>query len=274
MIARHDGRVVLVGGAIPGERVMARVRRVAKGVAYAETLSIDEPSPDRRVRSRDPLCGGCLYSHIAYPRQLAIKSLVIADAFTRIGHLELPGPVCVAGSPEEGYRMRARLHVRGSRCGFFREATHELCDVRLTGQLLPATMDALDRLMAAIRSIGADAVREIELSENVDASERVAHLQTSAPIDPRLMAKLTVGRGTDSGPLRDRHDDHRRRHAPTAPTRARLLSGQPLPAARSRDPCHRPRADGRTAAGSLCRRRAVLGGRGGPTRRDHGCCRR
>ncbi|MGH9141025.1 MAG: class I SAM-dependent RNA methyltransferase [Vicinamibacterales bacterium] len=200
MIARHDGRVVLVGGAIPGERVMGRVRRVAKGMAYAETLTIDEPSPDRRVRSGDPLCGGCLYSHIAYPRQLAIKSLVIADAFTRIGRLELPGPVSVAGSPEEGYRMRARLHVRGSRCGFFREATHDLCDVRLTGQLLPATMDALERLMAAIRSIGADSVREIELSENVDASERVVHLETSDPIDPRLMAKLTSVEGLTPGP--------------------------------------------------------------------------
>ena len=97
MIGRHEGRVVLVSGAIPGEQVRARLVRVAKGVAHAEAVAIVEPSPDRRVPSGDPLCGGCLYSHIAYPRQLDIKSQVIADAFTRLGRLELPARVAVAG---------------------------------------------------------------------------------------------------------------------------------------------------------------------------------
>ena len=135
MIARHDGQVILVSGAIPGERVRARLTRVTKGVAHAETVGIDEPSPDRRDAA-DRLCGGCLYAHIAYPRQLTIKSEVIADAFKRIGRIELPAPVTVAASPEEGYRMRARLHARGSRLGFFREGTHDLCDAKTTRQLL------------------------------------------------------------------------------------------------------------------------------------------
>ena len=90
MIARVDGQVVLVADAIPGERVQARIERVGKGVAYAQTLSVEEPSGDRRDPFTDPLCGGCLYSHIAYRRQLEIKSEIIADAFRRIGRLELP----------------------------------------------------------------------------------------------------------------------------------------------------------------------------------------
>lgn len=200
MIARHEGRVVLVSGAIPGERVQARLTRVAKGFAHAAAVAIDEPSPDRRAASGDPLCGGCLYSHIAYPRQLEIKSQVIADAFKRIGRLELASPVAVAGSPEDGYRMRARLHVRGARAGFFREGTHDLCDARVTRQLLPATLDTLERLMAAVRSIGAHAVREIEVSENVDASERVVHLDTSELLDPRLVDKLVTVDGLTPGP--------------------------------------------------------------------------
>ena len=200
MIARHEGRVVLVSGAIPGERVQARLTRVAKGFAHAAAVAIDEPSPDRRADSGDPLCGGCLYSHIAYPRQLEIKSQVIADAFKRIGRLELASPVAVAGSPEDGYRMRARLHVRGARAGFFREGTHDLCDARVTRQLLPATLDTLERLMAAVRSIGAHAVREIEVSENVDASERVVHLDTSELLDPRLVDKLVTVDGLTPGP--------------------------------------------------------------------------
>jgi 23S rRNA (uracil1939-C5)-methyltransferase len=90
--------------------------------------------------------------------------------------------------------------VRGSRFGFFREGTHDLCDARATRQLLPATLDTLERLMAAIRSIGADTVREIELSENVDASERVVHLDTAEPLDPRLVEKLVSMDGLTPGP--------------------------------------------------------------------------
>src|SRR5689334_2780366 len=175
MIARADGQIVLVAGAIPGEQVTARVDRVAKGVAYAETIDVDRPSADRRPAPPDPLCGGCLYAHIAYPRQLALKSLVIADAFARIGRMAIPDPVDVAPSPEDGYRMRARLHVRKGRLGFFREGTHQICEARATRQLQAASCDALDRLEAAMRSLRLDSVSEIELSENVDASERVVH---------------------------------------------------------------------------------------------------
>ena len=109
---------------------------------------------------------------------------MIADAFARIGRLALPAPVAVAASPEEGYRMRARLHVRGGAVGFFREGTHELCDARATRQLLPAT---LRRARAAggrdcARSAPSD-VREIELSENVDASRARRAPRRRAPLD-------------------------------------------------------------------------------------------
>jgi 23S rRNA (uracil1939-C5)-methyltransferase len=200
MIARLDGRVVLVGGAIPGERVTARIDRVAKSLAYAETVAVDESSPDRRSVAADPLCGGCLYAHVAYPRQIALKALVVHDAFARIGQIALPSAVAVAPSPEEGYRMRARLHVRGGRIGFFREGTHDLCDARQTRQLLPATSDALDRVAAGLRSLRLDGIREIEVSENVDASERVVHLESTPPLDSRTLDRLTAGEGLTAGP--------------------------------------------------------------------------
>src|SRR5262245_35514593 len=83
MIARLDGRVVLVSGAIPGERVTARLDEIGKGVAYATTIAVEEASPDRRDPCTDIRCGGSLYAHVAYERQLAIKSQVIADALAR-----------------------------------------------------------------------------------------------------------------------------------------------------------------------------------------------
>jgi 23S rRNA (uracil1939-C5)-methyltransferase len=201
MIGRVDGQVVLVGGTIPGERVQARVDRVGKGVAFAETVSVDEPSADRRAAFADPSCGGCTYSHIAYPRQLEIKGQVITDAFARIGRLTLPSVVTVKPSPEHGYRMRARLHVRGGRFGFFREGTHDLCDARATHQLLPDTCDALDRLAAAIQSTGTDIVHGLELSENVAADQRVVHLDTARPPDGRLLEIVRTTTGLTPPPF-------------------------------------------------------------------------
>lgn len=190
MIARADGQVVLVSGAIPGEQVTARVERVGRGVAYADVVTVEQPSADRRAVSADPLCGGCLYAHIGYARQLEVKGLVIEDALGRIGRLTLPGDVAISGSPEDGYRMRARLHVRGGRVGFFREGTHDLCDARETRQLRTDTCDTLNLLAAGLRSLGMAGVRELEVSENIDASQRVVHLETSASVSPRLMSNL------------------------------------------------------------------------------------
>ena len=210
MIARLDGQVVLVSGAIPGERVTARIVKVGKGVAHAQTVSVEVPSVDRREGFADPRCGGNLYAHIEYARQLDIKAQVVVDAFARIGRITLPAAVPVHPSPESGYRMRARLHVRGGRAGFFREGTHEVCDPRITRQLHSNTLEVLERLAAGLRSPDSDAIREIDVSENAAASERAVHLETALPIDPLLLAGLVKGDGLtglsvaphDRGPAR------------------------------------------------------------------------
>jgi len=195
MIARADGQVVLVSGAIPGEQVTARIERVGRGVAYAEVLTVEQSSADRRPVEGDPLCGGCLYAHITNTRQLEVKGLVIEDALARIGRITLPQRVAVSGSPDEGYRMRARLHVRDGRIGFFREGTHDLCDARATRQLRADTCDTLDRVAAGLRSLGMAGVRELEVSENIDASQRVVHLDTATPISPRVMRGVGMSDG-------------------------------------------------------------------------------
>jgi 23S rRNA (uracil1939-C5)-methyltransferase len=180
MIARENGQVVLVSGAIPGETVVARVERSGKGVVFARVVTVANASADRRDPFADPFCGGCLYAHVAYPRQLEIKGQVIADALSRIGRVPLAAPVAVAASPPEGYRMRARLHVRGRRIGFFREGTHEICDARPTRQLLAETCDVLDRVSAALPAAGGPDVREIEVSENISGDQRALHLSAAA----------------------------------------------------------------------------------------------
>src|SRR5262245_48322934 len=89
MLARHDGQIVLVAGAIPGERVVARIERRARGVLHAEVLDVQSASPDRRQPPHDAACGGQVYAHIAYERQLQLKAEIVRDAFRRLGKLPL-----------------------------------------------------------------------------------------------------------------------------------------------------------------------------------------
>jgi 23S rRNA (uracil1939-C5)-methyltransferase len=177
MIARHEGQVVLVRGAIPGERVVARVERAEKRMAYAVVRDVVEASADRRPAFDDPLCGGALYSHIAYGRQLAIKSDVIRDAFTRLGKHPLEAPIEVAASPEEGYRVRARFHVHGAHAGFYREGTHQLCDAASARQLGAAAVDAVRTLAQELHRLAPAAATGIAIAENLAATERAAHVE-------------------------------------------------------------------------------------------------
>lgn len=180
MIARHHGQVVFVSGTIPGEHVRARVEQVKGQLAFAATTSVERASPDRRPAHGDPRCGGSLFAHIAGPRQLTLKREILADAFTRLGHLALPGTVPLHASPERGYRMRARLHVQGSRIGFYREGTHELCEAGLPGQLLDSTVDVLRQLSARLDEGPVATGVALELAENREATERVLLLELRA----------------------------------------------------------------------------------------------
>ena len=90
---------MLVSGAVPGERVIARVERTERRLAFASVVDVSEPSIDRRAGFADPACGGCVYSHIAYSRQLTLKSEIVLDAFLRLGRIPVDGPVAVAPSP-------------------------------------------------------------------------------------------------------------------------------------------------------------------------------
>ncbi len=194
MLARLDGRVVFVAGALPGERVRAVITRRRGQVAWADTRHVIEPSADRRAPSTDPRCGGALYSHIQYDRQLTIKAEVIADTFRRIGKHPLERQVVVAPSPETGYRLRARLHVQGPRMGFFLEGSHALCDAGPTGQFGPGALEAVQRLREQLGA-GFGACASVVVSENLSGRDRVALCELRPDADPGRFAGLALPEG-------------------------------------------------------------------------------
>lgn len=175
MIARAGGQVVFVAGGIPGERVRALIERVERQLAFARVVEVLDPSPDRREPFTDPLCGGVLYAHVAYPRQLRLKAGVVEDAFRRLARLPPPS-IDVAASPERGYRMRARFHVHSGRAGFYREGSHTLCDAAATGQMREDAVAAASAAAAALRHAGIETA-SIELTENLAADQRALHIE-------------------------------------------------------------------------------------------------
>jgi 23S rRNA (uracil1939-C5)-methyltransferase len=193
MLARHNGHVVLVWGAIPGERVSARVERVGKGVVFADTADILSPSPDRRGDVGDWRCGGNVLAFVAYPRQLQLKGQIIQDALARIGRVPLAAAPDVIGSPEHGYRMRARLHASNGQVGFYREGTHALCGVGQTRQLADATSAWVAQVEEIVERHSLEGLAAMELAENISGDQRACHLELHAGADGAAFRALAAG---------------------------------------------------------------------------------
>ncbi len=195
MLARCDGLVVLVSGAIPGERIRARIDRVERSLGFASAAEVIEPHPARRTPGYDPRCGGAAYAHIAYAHQLVLKGQVVEDALRRIARIEPRGGVSVAASPERGYRMRARLHLRRGAAGFFLEGTHRLCDAMMTGQLMDAAGPPLHGVVDALHRAGLSGDADAELSENIAGDQRAFHieLERGASLNARASWPLIDG---------------------------------------------------------------------------------
>jgi 23S rRNA (uracil1939-C5)-methyltransferase len=85
-VARLDGYVLFVGGAIPGDRVRAKVTKRKRAYGEARTLEVLTPSPERiEPKAAHP---GAPWQVLPYERQLEIKAEQVEDALRRIGKLD------------------------------------------------------------------------------------------------------------------------------------------------------------------------------------------
>ena len=85
-VARSDGYVVFVQGAIPGDRVRAHLFKTKRAYGEARTVEVLEPSPDRIEPVADH--PGAPWQVLPYERQLEVKAEQVDDALRRIGKLD------------------------------------------------------------------------------------------------------------------------------------------------------------------------------------------
>src|SRR5215831_9364269 len=126
-VGRVQGYVLFVRGAVPGDRVRARVVEARSRFGRAVIESLETPSSDRVEApcAYFGRCGGCRLQHVSYPAQLAFKAKQVADVLERLGDVTGFELRPIIGAPDiYGYRNKMEFTVtRGSRAGSATEAT-------------------------------------------------------------------------------------------------------------------------------------------------------
>ncbi|HEX5857766.1 MAG TPA: TRAM domain-containing protein [Microbacterium sp.] len=193
-VARHEGRVVFVPDAIPGERVRARLTDVGKKSFWrGETLEVLDASPHRRPHvwaqadvavPPESRPGGADFGHIELSHQRALKREVLTDALRRFGGVETPVEIQPAGvsqpDTDDGtlWRTRVSLHVDDQgRVGPFAARSHTVVPV----EDYPLATPGVQR--TALRRTGGRPGR-IDLVQPADGRVRVIHRPDSAKSAP------------------------------------------------------------------------------------------
>lgn len=196
-IARVDGKTVFVFGALPGERVRARVRRRARNYEEADTVEVLEASPDR-IMPRCPafgVCGGCSLQHLDAERQVAVKqrSLLAQMAHAGIEVEEVLPPLLASAW---GYRDKARLGVKYVAkkgrvlVGFRERHSSFVADIVHCDVLPPRVGERLGALAALIGGLDARArIPQIEVAADRDHVQLVfRHLDPLSTVDLECLA--------------------------------------------------------------------------------------
>ncbi|WP_179468896.1 class I SAM-dependent RNA methyltransferase [Mycolicibacterium vinylchloridicum] len=149
-VARHEGRVVFVRYALPGEVVRVRVTGDRGSYWHAEAIEVLEPSQDR-VESLCAIAGvgkaGCCDLAFAAPEAARVlKGQVVANQLARLGDFAWEGLAEPLGDgAARGWRTRVRLAVNADgRAGFHRYHSADLVTDLHCGQLRDGLVDGLD----------------------------------------------------------------------------------------------------------------------------------
>ena len=131
-IARIDGQVVFVHGAVRGEICDVLVMKVLKNAAFGKIAALVELSPARRVPDCPYYgrCGGCDFRHMSYDEELWAKRTRVQDALTRIGGAEVTVEEILGAEQPLHYRNKSIYPISpAGEVGFYRARSHQVVHV-------------------------------------------------------------------------------------------------------------------------------------------------
>ncbi len=148
-VARHEGRVVFVRHALPGERVRAVVTE-DRGGSYcrADAVAVLEPAAGRVLppcsASGPGGCGGCDFQHVDPGVQRQLKAQVVAEQLRRIAGLDVAVTVEELPGGALGWRTRTRLAVdETGRTGFRAHRSHTVLPVSNCPLATPGSVEGV-----------------------------------------------------------------------------------------------------------------------------------
>ena len=181
-VARHEGRVVFVRHALPGERVVAVVTEGGDDDRFwrADAVEVLEASPDR-VAPPCPFagparCGGCDWQHVALPAQRRLKAEVVREQLHRLAGLDVPVEVEELPGGPLRWRTRVRMTVDPSgRPGFLAHRSHRVIPVDDCPISAYGTVDEVATRRwqpGSVLTVSVDAAGETHIGEDEVAVER------------------------------------------------------------------------------------------------------
>ncbi len=178
-VGRHDGKAVMVAGAVAGDIVDVEIVSERRDYAVAKIREVIRASAERRVTPCPylPRCGGCDWQQIDYAAQVRFKGEVVARELSHALNIEIDPAGLVEPAPAEfGYRSRIRLRVGAKGVlGFYEAGSNTIveidsCMVAEAGLRMPLHL---------ARSLG-KRVEEIEVVRDGAREVQVAHLKKPA----------------------------------------------------------------------------------------------
>jgi len=203
-VARIDGCVVFVHGALRGEKCRVLILKTLKSVAFAKVLEVLEPSSERMESDCPyfPRCGGCTYRHIRYEEELRLKKQRVQDNLSRIGGSDVTVEEILGAQDTLRYRNKAQYPVsKDGAVGFYRARTHEVIECEHCLLVRPeadAAAEALREYMQSCRVAGYDEktgrglIRHLYVRSNAAGESLICVLVNGdkLPKEDRLVALL------------------------------------------------------------------------------------
>jgi 23S rRNA (uracil1939-C5)-methyltransferase len=209
-VARREGKVAFIEGALIGERVAIEALREKPNYTLARIATLHKASP-ARVEPACPYfgtCGGCSLQHLDPAAQVAVKQRVLEDALWHIGRLRAGEMLAPIHGMPWGYRHRARFSARdvpgkgGVLVGFHERKSSFVADM-VSCLVVPTRISALLPLLRALISSLSihDRVPQIELAIGEDEAKGSANVGN--PVDALVLRVLAPPDDQDLDSLAD-----------------------------------------------------------------------
>lgn len=206
-VGRHQGKAIFVEGALPGERIQARIIDDKKHYAHGALQQVLTPAANRIAPFCDHYreCGGCSAQHLGEADQQAVKEAGLVSLFDRLGNIQAPALDPVLTGESRAYRRVCRLAIkfdkngRCTRVGFRRRQSNDL--VEIAG--CPVLAAPLSALIAPLRDClnRLKSQRELGHAELIQAEQGIMMLlrHTGRPneADRALLIEFAQAQGID-----------------------------------------------------------------------------